>query len=846
MKNAIVIFLAAFALATSAVAQSTKGNGKISGIVLDKNNQPLPLATVLLLHYSDSILIKSVICGDKGNFIFEDLSEGKYIISVSSAGYQKYFTPVLAISREVLSILLPAISLTSPVRDLQTVTVIAKKPLIEMHADKLVMNVQNSIVATGNTALEVLQKAPGVVVDQSDNISLNGKTGILIYMDGKQTYMSQSDLTNLLKNMRSDQIEKIEIISNPSAKYDAAGKAILNIITIKNKNFGTNGSISAGAGLGLGLSVPISESNGKLNNVKSGHFPRYSTSLNLNNRQGKINLFGNFNYNSFKGTGNSQGARTVSGTVYDQYVLSQNLSKNFNYKTGIDYFLNRKTTLGILVSGNKGYFENPVPSISNGYIKDTQGIVQSNPSTAANVYYSWSNVTFNGNFKHSFDSAGRELTADFDRSFYNNHGKERGLITHFYDANGQENSPPLIITNDIPNIYNITAARLDYILPLTKSKAKLEIGAKASWVTSDNDFRYFKNSAVDTGRTNHFIYKENINALYGIFNKEFNQTWSVRAGMRMEYTTTEGNSLTINQSTERKYLNLFPAVFIKQNINDQNEISYSFSRRVNRPAYNTLNPFVYFSDPYTFQIGNEKLKPAYTNSYAANYSYKHSIVTSLGYSSTKDFMAEIYKNAIDDSVVYAKIKASTTGTNIDPSKITFVTTENLASFRVLNLGVSFPVKIADWWNVTNNFTLLYVKYAGMVSNSALDYEVVPYNFYTSHSFTLPRTITMEASVNYNSKNIWGQIKTRAQYAANFGIRKLFWSKKAELRFSVNDIFATNRFYGTVNTTGVIVLSTNKSTSRSAGINFTYKFGNTNVKSARNRSTVTEDERNRIK
>jgi len=165
---------------------------------------------------------------------------------------------------------------------------------------------------------------------------------------------------------------------------------------------------------------------------------------------------------------------------------------------------------------------------------------------------------------------------------------------------------------------------------------------------------------------------------------------------------------------------------------------------------------------------------------------------------------------------------------------------------VLNLGVSFPVKIANWWNVTNNFTLLYVKYAGTVSNSPLDYEVVPYNFYTSHSFTLPHATTLEASMNYNSKNIWGQIKARSQYAVNFGIRKSFWNKKADLRFSVNDIFATNRFYGTVNTTGVIVLSTNKSTSRSVGINFTYKFGNTNVKSARNRSTATEDERNRIK
>jgi hypothetical protein len=845
MKKFILFFLAVFVLFFSGIAQNIKGTGKISGSIRNENNQPFPFVTVALLHFGDSALVRSFISNDKGSFRFEDLKNDSYFISVSSSGY-KYFTSVLTISREVQDIVIPVISLTSSEGLLQAVTVISKKPLIEMHADKLVMNVQNSIVATGNTALEVLQKVPGVAVDQTDNISLNGKSGILIYMDGKQTYMSQSDLTNLLKNMRSDQIEKIEVISNPSAKYDAAGKAIINIITIKNKNFGTNGSVNVGAALGFGPGVPISETNGTLNYKNSGQFPRYNTNLNLNNREGKINLFGSFNYNSFDGIGNSRGSRTVSSTVYNQYVLSENLSKNFNYKTGMDYFLNRKTTLGILISGNKGHFENPELTLSNGYIKNAQGILQSNPRTAGSVYYSWNNVTFNGNFKHSFDSTGQELTADLDRSFYNNHGRERGLITHFYDANGQENGPPLMITNDIPNIYDITAARTDYTLPFAKSKAKLEIGVKASWVVSDNDFRYFKNSAADTGRTNHFVYKENINALYAILSKEFNRTWNARVGMRMEYTKAKGNSLTNNQSTKRKYTNLFPSVFIKQNINDQNEISYSFSRRINRPAYNTLNPFVYFSDPYSFQIGNEKLKPAYTNSYTVNYSYKHSIVTNFGYSSTKDFMAEVYKNAVDDSLVYAKIKASTTGTNIDPSKITFVTTENLASFRVLNLGISFPVKIASWWSVTNNFTLLYVKYKGTVSNSTLDYEAVPYNFYISHNFTLPYTITMEASMNYNSKNIWGQIKARSQYAVNFGIRKPLWNKKADIRFLVNDIFATNRFYGTVNTTGVNILSTNKSTSRSAGINFTYKFGNTNVKSARNRSTATEDERNRIK
>ncbi len=419
MRKCIFIFLLAPVFALTAFAQNkvNSNEGTISGNILNEKNQALSFATVLLLKAGDSTLVKSSVSNDKGGFIFEELPAGRYLISVSSVGYQKYFTTEFIISSENQSLLLNPISLTLTDKSLQAVTVSAKKQLIEMQADKLVMNAQNSIVATGNTALEVLQKAPGVVVDQADNISLNGKTGILIYMDGKQTYMSQSDLTNLLKNMRSDQIDKIEIISNPSAKYDAAGKAIINIITIKNKNFGTNGSISAGGGMGFGPTVPMSETKGILNYKNLEDLPRYNTSLNLNNRKGKVNLFGNLNFNTFNGVSNSQGSRIVSGTVYDQYVYTRLMTRNLNYKAGLDYFVNKKTTLGVLINGNKGHFENPVPTSTNGYVKTLQGVLQSNLSTSSNVYYGWTNTTFNGNFKHVFDSTGRELSADIDIHF---------------------------------------------------------------------------------------------------------------------------------------------------------------------------------------------------------------------------------------------------------------------------------------------------------------------------------------------------------------------------------------------------------------------------------------------
>ncbi len=843
----LLLFLLALTITSTVVAQNRVNDitGKVSGNILDEKGQPLAAATILLLKAADSTLVKSTLSDNKGNFTFDQLAANQYLISVTLVGYQKYFTSKLMVSAEIQSIMVPAILLSPAVNSLKTVTITAQKPLIEMQDDKLVMNVKNSIVATGNTALEVLQKAPGVSLDPNENISLNGKTGILIYIDGKQTYMSQSDLTNLLKSMRSDQIDKIEIISNPSARYDAAGKAIINIITIKNTNFGTNGSVNAGAAVVLGPTVPLRETNGGLNYKNLGNAPRYNASLNLNNREGKVNLFGNFNYNVPQSPGNSQGFRTVDGALYDQYSYSHNLVANLYYKAGLDYFLNDKTTLGVLATGSNGHWENLSPTVTNAYFKNLNGDLQSSVLTTSNGYNIWSNNTFNGNFKHTFDTTGRVLTADIDYSHYNDLAEERGLNTHFFDANSQEYGTPLDITSHIPNIYNIVAAKVDYSMPLPKIKAKLDLGAKSSWVKSDNDARFFNDGLVDTGRSNHFVYTENIDALYGTFSKDFSKTWSLQAGLRMEYTKSEGNSLTLDQISSQSYLDFFPSLFVKQNINANNELSYSYSRRINRPAYNSLNPFIYFLDPYTYTVGNEYLKPSYTDSYGVNYTFRHSLIATFGYSNSNNYMVQVYKNAIDNPVVYAKVLASTAGTSVDPTKITYLTTENLANFKVLNLGITFPVTVTSWWNMNNNFTQLYIKYTGTVNAAGLNYNVFPYNFYTDQMFILPQAFTAEVSMNYNSKTIYTQIVTKEQYSVNLGLRKSFWNKHADLKLSVNDIFATNRFDGTVNTTGVVYRSTNLATDRVVSVNFTYRFGNSNVKSARNRSTADEDERNRV-
>lgn len=856
-KLLLIMLLASASMFSIAQTNGVLYKGKISGSLFDEKKQSLPFANVLLLKSKDSTLIKGAVSDLDGKFIFDQIAIGNetpYIVSVSMVGYKKYFSPKIILIEENLEVKLSNIQLDLDTQNLKEVSVTAKKPFIEQRADKLIVNVEGSLVATGNTAMEVLQKSPGISIDNNDNISVKGKQGVLILMDGKPTYMSQSDLATLLKNMSSDQIEKLEIISNPSARYDAAGKAVINIVTKKNKNFGTNGSISAGfaASFPPTLDKGLSDDFSKIETVKPGMMPKYNSSLNLNNRQGKLNTFANLTFSDNQRFNNNVLVRDIGGKIFEQYAVRYNENQNFSYKIGSDYYVNKKTTLGFLINGSAGIWQNSqkTPSINTTYIKSKgNSIPDSSLRTIMNSYQTWKNTTFNTNFKHTFDSTGKELTADIDFSIYDNFSRERGMNTSFYkyiDNKEVEIAAPLNITSHIPNKYNIFAIKTDYVHPLAKVKARLEFGAKSSWVKSDNDIQFFQNGLADKGRTNYFIYQENINAAYANFNKELNEKWSVQAGLRLEHTHSKGESVTLNESRERNYVKLFPSLFLTQNINKNNQLSYSYSRRIERPGYNTLNPFINFLDPYTYQLGNEYLKPQYTNSFELTHSFKQAFVTSVGYSLTTDFMAEVIKNAVNDPIILAKIKKYNNIDGIDPEKITFATTENIAKFENINMNFSFPIPIAKWWSSQNNISLYYNKYSGELLGENLNTGKFAYNFYTSQNFKLPKELSAEVSMWYNSPNIYGMMLGKAQYAVNFGLQKSFWNKKANLKLNVNDIFLTSFWGGKTDFANVKLDIRNRWDSRNARLTFTYKFGNQNVKSARRRSTATEAEQSRVK
>jgi hypothetical protein len=517
MKKLLLILMG-LVLGTSAYAQNS---ARISGQVWDNAKQELGFVNVFLLKATDSSMVKAALADEAGKFLFEDLAYGEYLVSASMVGYEKVTSPKVLLTAENAEVSLGYLQLNPTTNVLKDVTVTARKPLLEQQADKLVMNVEASIISAGSTALELLQRAPGVSIDQNDNISLKGKQGVQIYMDGKPTYMSQEQLANLLKNMNSDQIEKIEIITNPSSRYDAAGNSgIINLVMKKNKNFGTNGSVT----LGGGISLPPAFAE------VDGLFPKYNANLNLNNRQGKFNTFGNLSYRAGNNYNSNEFYRVMEDKTFDQFSQRFTQSSNFTLRAGSDYFLSKNTTIGVLLNTSFGSWGPKEPVLNSTVIRDNEQL-SSSLLTTSNQEMAWKNYTANVNFKQVLNSKGAELTADVDYSIYDNNSKEKGMLTEFFGPDGKPVGDKLLVTSNMPNKFNIIAAKTDFTLPFPSTNARLEAGLKTSFVTSDNNMRFFNDGTLDLGRSNHFIYTENINAAYSTYNRKFNDKWSLQAGL---------------------------------------------------------------------------------------------------------------------------------------------------------------------------------------------------------------------------------------------------------------------------------------------------------------------------
>jgi iron complex outermembrane receptor protein len=790
MKRIIIVFVI-IVFAIKCMAQTAAPT--VYGSVVDTKNAPVESATISLSKSKDSSIIKIAVSDKTGKFSFTGIPYGDYFITVSSVNFSTVNSSIFVVSANNPFVILDPFTLQSFAKNLAAVVVTIKKPLIEQKIDRMIVNVDASVTNVGSTALEVLEKSPGVSVDKDGNIALKGKPNVTIMIDGKPSYLSGTELANLLSNMNSNQLSQIEIMTNPSAKYDAAGNAgVINIKTKKNTAQGLNGNVTLNYGQGV--------------------YPKINNSIMLNYRTGKFNTFLNYGYILNKSFVNVDVVRNfMNSTRNKSYELDQstyliNQSQNNNLKFGLDYFINPTTTVGFAATG----FMAPQnqTALTTSYIKDSISNITSIEKTNKTVDNTWKNGTLNINFHTSFDSSKKNLTGNFDYLHYNFSGNQN-VNGSTYNASQQLLSN-YFLTNLLPLNIDVYAARLDYTQSLSNG-LKIETGIKSSLVKTKNTSLFYTQQnnvqKFQDSMSNAFNYSENINAAYMNFNKKIGN-WTLQAGMRAENTNYKGLQTSyINQkdsSFSRSYTGLFPTAFIAYQLNENNQFALSAGRRIDRPAYQQLNPFISFVDKYMRMAGNPYLQPQISNNIELSHTYKNIFTTTLNYSVIHNMINETMIQ--NDSLVTRSIG-------------------NIGTRYNFGIAESATIPITKWYTGIFFANLYENKYDGNVNGYTLNAKQLTLELNINNQFSFQKGWAGELSGTYSTRNRdEGQAISLPVGQVSAGISKQLLNNKASIKLNVRDLFYTQKINEIQNFQNVqSTLKINRDT-RVFNIAFVYRFG----------------------
>jgi len=808
MKRHFLSFLVFSTLGLTAFGQT-----HLSGSVLDAAGQPLADASVLLLNARDSSLVKGAVGDGLGHYAFENVRAGRYRLSASRVGYAPVLSEPVEVG-EAAPAALPPLTLRERAGELDGATVTAKKPFVEQRIDRTVVNVANSIIASGSTALEVLEKAPGVTVDrQNDAVQLRGREGVIVLIDGRQTYLSMPDLVALLRSTPSDNIERIELITNPSARYDAAGNAGLIDIRLKKNNraadrtVGTNGSASLAGG--------------------SGRYGRSRGSLQVNHRTARFNLFGSYSANR---GGNywdfdlrRHQADGDARNRIDQLSYIRFWERGQNAKVGLDYFLGKNTTVGLVWTGFWSSKREQSPAYASFRRAETGPAYLETLADKA-LDDRLSNQVANLNLQHTFGKTGKQLTADFDLGHftrtYTNSLTTRTLFP---------TTPPQPVTGlftRLPATIDIRTGKVDYSQPLPEGW-KLEAGLKSSRVFSDNDLSLNQGLAGDLQRddslSNHFRYTERVSAGYLNFSGKVWGKTDLQLGLRVEHTHSDAHSLNLGTRVVRDYVNLFPTLFVSRPLNDRHTLTASYGYRIDRPNYQNLNPARSYLDPYAFASGNAYLKPQYTHALELKHGYRGKMFTSLGANLTNEFIFFIIQPVTGNTTERVP--------------------ENFGRSDSYNLTVSFPVTLTPRWSVQTTMMGTYGQFRFTYLGTAGLVRQVSGRLNASSALTLSRGWTAEATGWLNTPGVYAIFHAPWLGTLDLGVQKSLGAHwKAKL--SVQDVLHTNRILGTIRTPEFYSDVRIRMDTRVAMLNLSYAFGNQQLKAARQRRTASDDETRR--
>lgn len=803
MKN-LLTPLCAVALVCPALAQT----GKISGQLLDENAQPAAFVTVMLMT-PDSTMAKGGITDTEGQFAFVGIAPGTYRVESSSVEFEKFSTDLFEYDGKSLS--LPAVQLRTMTKELAEVTVTATRPMIEVQPDKTVFNVTSSPNATGTDGMELLRRSPGVTVDNNDNIILQGKNGVIVYIDDKPVQLSGQDLVAMLRGMQSDQIESIEIITNPSSKYDAQGNAgIINIRLKRDKNLGTNAQFNTGYSV--------------------GRRERYRGGVTANHREKNFSVTGNYNYYNNESWNSQDIYREQLDAFYDTEGEQNWNVKGHGFRAGGDYYLTDKHTVGMVVNGfvnnnnSRNYSFTPIGPLATG---TPDSVLVANNRDARDI----TQLNYNLNYMYK-GAKGATVNLDLDYGTFNS-SDETLQPNEYRTPDTGELMSGRYFTNYRDTEIDIYTAKVDY--EVTLGEGRLSMGAKVSNVLTDNAFEQYNETSgtpILEERSSLFEYTERVSAAYVSYAVKLAEKWNLTSGLRMESTFSEGDLTTLtgtdDQLVTRRYTDFFPSGGLTYAISEKHQLGVNYSRRINRPSYQDLNPFEYQLDELTYQKGNPFLNPQYTDSYQLTHTYNSFLSTRVGYSHTSNFFSQVIEPSDENE------------------RATVLRQQNLATSRNYSLNISAPVNILKWWSTYSSLTVNRTEFESALKFDQLSIGITTVNVFIQNNFMLPKKFKLEVSGWYNSPQLWaGTLRTSSLYSIDIGVQKAVFKDRGNINVGISDIFRTQQWTGGTNFNDVRLRIGGAWDSHRLNVGFTYRLGNDNVK-MRRRSTGLEDESSRIK
>ena len=794
--NRLIFLSCLFTLA----ANVTIAQYQISGKLIDTNNEPLGFANIVLSLKADSSFVNGTTSDFDGNFFLSVQNENTYFVTISMLGYDSYLSEPFTLNKQNKEQIFESIRLSEGGLQLEEVTVTARKPIFEQKIDRTVINLENRVATAGANALEVLEQSPGVIVNRSSGaIGMLGKDGVNVMINGKLNYMPNDALLQFLSGLDANNILKIELITTPPANLDAQGNAgYINIVLKSNPNEGLQGSYALTGGYGRGI-------------LGNG-------SINLNYRKRKINLFGNYAY-----TRNDQEQFTSLNRTINSFQSSltserEPIRNNQNARLGLDYQVGKNTTVGILFSGYLNKWDmNALNTISEKATNEITIISQNREDN------DWQHLQSNFNATHQFNNGG-SLSTDFDYLYYKNENPTRYDQT-FQDENGVViSNPEIFSTKTTP--FDILVGKVDYSIPLSDNM-NFSIGTKYVKSNFENDVLVEEDNVSLDAFTSKSNLEENIFAVYSELDYQATEKIRLKGGLRYEYTDTELNSSNGGQVIDRKFGSLFPSLFFNYKINPTSQFNLSYSKRINRPSFSDMAPFIIFLSPNTSFGGNAALQPAIANTFKADYRYK-TVNFSVQYTQ-EDSTIVRFQNRFDPA----------TNTQI-------IIPDNLQEQRTVSASVAFPLRVNDWWNM--RLFGIYTYQTAVSVDDELGTQEFDQNVFRlngSQSFKLPNDFGIELSGFYQTTSLNGNVKFEPQGVLNFGIQKKL-KNNARLTFNINDVFNSLKAIGVTDlpNENIFVTRTFDFSQRTFRLTYSTTFGNQKLKSSRNRNSG-DEERNRV-